>query len=290
MQYQSLRLDQLNFSSTPVRRYRSREAMAQLTASLEATGGPLSPVIVRELGGSEYIVVAGESRVRALMALGRPPDHPVPCLIGEFDDRNALEYALVENYVRSPLTPYEEALTVRTLTERYRLRQRDLAARLGRSEQHLSRLFAIFSLCEELRLALHSREISLAHAQELLPLRNSPALQKQLLGEITTRSLSVKALRTRVRELLGEGGQWLIAPGEVWLTERAKVAIHPAAKGYTVDFSFSTAEEFERILKLLRDRMTGQAAGSAAGELPAGESPADETAGESAAGETKAAE
>jgi ParB family chromosome partitioning protein len=268
MQYQTLRLDQLNFSSTPVRRHRSKEAMAQLTASLEATGGPLSPVIVRELGGSEYIVVAGESRLRALMALGRPPDHPVPCLVGEFDDRSALEYALVENYVRSPLTPYEEALTVRTLTERYRLRQRDLAARLGRSEQHLSRLLAIFSLCEELRLALHRREISLAHAQEFLPLRRSPQLQRQLLAELTARKLSVKALRTRVRELLGEGGQWLIAPGEIWLTERARVAIHPAAKGYTVDFSFSTADEFTQIITLLQRRLAEVPAESLPDEPP----------------------
>ncbi|MCF7949692.1 MAG: ParB/Srx family N-terminal domain-containing protein, partial [Spirochaetia bacterium] len=66
MEYKKVRLDQLNFSSTPVRLYRSEQSMKQLKASLEATDGPIDPVILRSLGGSEYIIVAGESRVKAL--------------------------------------------------------------------------------------------------------------------------------------------------------------------------------------------------------------------------------
>lgn len=100
MKYKKVRLDQLNFSSTPVRLRRSDQYMQQLKISLEATGGPVEPLILRDLSGTEYIIVAGESRAKALSDLGYPPNYRVPALVGEFDDATALEYGLVDNYVR----------------------------------------------------------------------------------------------------------------------------------------------------------------------------------------------
>ena len=257
MKYQNVRLDQLNFSSTPVRLRRSRQYMEQLGTSLEATGGPVEPLILRDLGGSEYIIVAGESRAKALLDLGYPPNYEVPALVGEFDDGTALEYGLVDNYVRAPLSAYEEALVVRSLVEYYGMSQRKIARKLGKTDQHVSRLLSVFELIEEVRRALHEGEITLGHAVELGPLRDAPHSQKQLLSEITERGMSVKATRTRVRELLGEGDEWIIRPGEVWVSSDAKVSIHPSSRGYKVDFSFSTAEEFARIVTVLQNRVSG---------------------------------
>lgn len=96
MKYKKVRLDQLNFSSTPVRLRRSSTYMEQLKSSLRATDGPVDPVILRDSGSSEYIIAAGESRVKALIELGHPSDYKVPALLGDFDDRKALEYGLVE--------------------------------------------------------------------------------------------------------------------------------------------------------------------------------------------------
>ena len=256
MTFKKVRLDQLNFSSTPVRLRRSDQYMRQLKSSLEATGGPAQPLILRDLGGSEYIIVAGESRAKALSELGYPPNYRVPALVGEFDDAAALEYGLVDNYVRAPLSAYEEALVVRSLVEYYEKSQKELAEKLGKSPQHISRLLAVFELVEEVGELLHEGAISLAHAAELVPLKDSPRLQRQLIEEIMERGLNVKATRVRVRELFGDGAGWIIEPGEVWVSKDAKVAVYPSGKGYKVDFSFSTAEEFERIFTVLRNRLS----------------------------------
>jgi ParB family chromosome partitioning protein len=231
--------------------------MQQLKASLKATDGPIDPVILRDIGSSEYIIVAGESRVKALLELGYPPNYKVPALLGDFDDRKALEYGLIDNYVRAPITAYEEALVVRSLVSYYDMSQRDIADKLGKTEQHISRLLSVFDLVEEVQNALHEGRITLGHAVEIHALLDSPKKQRKLLSEITERGLNVKTTRTRVRELLGEGEDWIIRPGEVWVSKEARVSIHPSGKGYKVDFSFATADEFDKIVTVLRNRLNG---------------------------------
>src|SRR6056297_468105 len=167
MEYKKVRLDKLNFTSTPVRLNRSDTYMGQLKSSLHATEGPIDPIIVRDLGGSESVVVAGESRVQALNELGYPPDYELPCLVGQFDDKTALEYGLIENYVRNPLTPYEEALVIRSLVSYYELTQRQVAAKLGKTEQYISHVLSVFNLIDDVKQALHEGKITLGHAREL---------------------------------------------------------------------------------------------------------------------------
>jgi len=46
MKYQKVRLDHLNFSSTPVWMRRSEQYMQQLKKSIEAKEGPVEPLIL----------------------------------------------------------------------------------------------------------------------------------------------------------------------------------------------------------------------------------------------------
>ena len=255
MEYKKVRLDRLSFTSSPVRLNRSDDYMRQLKASLSATDGPIDPIIVRDLGNSHFEIVAGESRVQALSELAYPPDYELPCLVGDFDDKTALEYGLIENYVRNPLSPYEEALVIRSLVHYYKMSQRDVASKLGKSEQHISHILSVFSLIDEVTQALHEGRISLAHARELYALRDSPHNQRLILNEIIRRRLSVKETRTRIRELTGEGKGWIIQPGDIKLSKNAKVSVHPAAKGYKVNFSFTSEEEFEQAISYLQNRL-----------------------------------
>jgi hypothetical protein len=35
--------------------------------------------------------------------------------------------------------------------------------------------------------------------------------------------------------LLGDGSGWIIKPGEVWVSKKAKLAVYPSGKGYKVN-------------------------------------------------------
>ncbi len=85
------------------RRYFDPEKLAQLTQSVKEHG-ILEPLLVRP-SGTSYELIAGERRYRAAQAVGL---QEVPVVIREFDDRQALQVALIENLQRDDLNPVEE--------------------------------------------------------------------------------------------------------------------------------------------------------------------------------------
>ena len=85
------------------RRYFDPEKLAQLTQSVKEHG-ILEPLLVRP-SGSSYELIAGERRYRAAQTVGLTE---VPVVVREFDDRQALQVALIENLQRDDLNPVEE--------------------------------------------------------------------------------------------------------------------------------------------------------------------------------------
>jgi ParB family chromosome partitioning protein len=85
------------------RRYFDPEKLAQLTQSVK-DHGILEPLLVRP-SGTSYELIAGERRYRAAQAVGL---QEVPVVVREFDDRQALLVALIENLQRDDLNPVEE--------------------------------------------------------------------------------------------------------------------------------------------------------------------------------------
>ena len=69
--------------------------------------GVVQPITVRQLGPSEFQLVAGERRFRASKSLQRKT---IPAFIRTANDQESLEMALVENIQREDLDPIEIAL------------------------------------------------------------------------------------------------------------------------------------------------------------------------------------
>jgi ParB family chromosome partitioning protein len=85
------------------RRYFDPDKLAQLTQSVKEHG-ILEPLLVRPLKDG-YELIAGERRYRAAKEVGLAE---VPVVIREFDDRQALQVALIENLQRDDLNPVDE--------------------------------------------------------------------------------------------------------------------------------------------------------------------------------------
>ncbi|MEA5598173.1 ParB/RepB/Spo0J family partition protein [Rivularia sp. UHCC 0363] len=86
------------------RRYFDPDKMAQLVHSVKEHG-ILEPLLVRPLKQDKYELIAGERRLRAAQEAGLTE---VPIVSKQFDDKQALQVALLENLQREDLNPVEE--------------------------------------------------------------------------------------------------------------------------------------------------------------------------------------
>jgi ParB family transcriptional regulator, chromosome partitioning protein len=86
------------------RRSRDPQKFAALVESV-SKHGVIQPLTVRLIGDDKHQIVAGERRWRAAKEAGL---RQVPVVIRELDDRQAYEFALIENLQREDLNPIDE--------------------------------------------------------------------------------------------------------------------------------------------------------------------------------------
>lgn len=120
------------------------EALAELQESIR-TYGILQPLLFREGEGGWLIIVSGERRYQAALALGMSV-LPAICVGGSF-----AEIALVENLQRQDLTCIEEAEALQRLMDEANYTQEQLAAVIGKSRSSVSETLSLMRLPVEIR-------------------------------------------------------------------------------------------------------------------------------------------
>jgi ParB family chromosome partitioning protein len=139
-------------------------ALDALAASI-AEIGVLQPIVVRS-AGDNYVIVAGERRLRAAKQAGLTA---IPAVIREAaDDGTNLTEALVENLQREDLNPLEEAAAFKELLEEYGMTHGTVAAHVGRSRSAVTNTVRLLQLPPKIQAMLVSRELSAGHARALL--------------------------------------------------------------------------------------------------------------------------
>src|SRR6201996_2444150 len=178
------------------------ESMGALAASIREVG-LLQPVLVRQLDGEEdsYELIAGERRWRASRRAGL---QTIPVLVQVADDVASLEQALVENLHRVDLNALEEAAAYQQLIDEFGLTHEQVATRMGKGRATVTNTLRLLQLPAGAQRALAERTISAGHARALLGTPDR-ALQEQLVEQITSEGLTVRA----VEELVRQGGSEL---------------------------------------------------------------------------------
>jgi len=168
----------------------------ELKASI-AEYGVLVPVIVRRQG-EIYELIAGERRWRASAALARTT---IPAIVRTSDDRQTLEYAIVENLQREDLNPLEEAAGFEHLMEEYGFTQEELARRLGKSRPAVANALRLLGLPDRIKAMVAGGRLSAGHGRALL---GAPESLRFSLAERTVKeSLTVRALERLVERSKG---------------------------------------------------------------------------------------
>ncbi|MCW4455873.1 ParB/RepB/Spo0J family partition protein [Flavobacterium sp. MXW15] len=189
-----LPLDQLQPGKYQPRRDMDDTKLAELSESIKAQG-VIQPILVRQLQGDRYEIVAGERRWRASRLAGLDE---VPVVVRELEDRTVIAMALIENIQREDLNPLEEAEALQRLISEFTLTHAEAAQAVGRSRAAVSNLLRLLELPVAIRVLLESRRLEMGHARALLTL--APELASKLAQEAADQGWSVREVEHRAQQ------------------------------------------------------------------------------------------
>lgn len=171
-----------------------RRSLGDLTSMVQSviSNGILEPLVVRPVKSEErehyptgprYILIMGERRHAAATEAGLTT---LPVVVRTDLDSDELEreVMLVENLQRESLSPIDEALAYRELTEQGKQSQRALAQRLGVTQAHISRRLSLLSLVDSLQALIAEGRLGVDVAINNLA-KLPPAEQAEVAGRIT---------------------------------------------------------------------------------------------------------
>jgi ParB family chromosome partitioning protein len=246
------------------RREFDAEELAELEASLRASG-LLQPITVRSAAsGRGYELIAGERRLRAATNLGWTE---IAAAVKEVDDRTLLTLALVENLQRADLNPIEEAEGYRRLIDEFELTQQQVADAVGKERTTVNNLLRLLTLPASVRLMVEQGKLSLGHARPLLALGDERRMA-DLARSTVQEGLSVREIERRVMDQVPErrrprrkatsGGvrqhtkeaRQLEDQLRRHLQTDVRISLTAAEQG-TITVSFYSGEDLERILDLV---------------------------------------
>ena len=162
------------------RRVMGEDELRELAESIRAQG-LIQPVIVRELGLSDYELIAGERRWRACQLAGLTE---IPAVIKAVNDEAALAMGIIENIQRADLNPVEEAQGYKRLVDEFGLTHENLAQAVGKSRSAISNSLRLLSLPEQIQQHINQGLLEMGHARALITL---PVLAQLQLAEAAIR-------------------------------------------------------------------------------------------------------
>ena len=240
------------------RRVMGEDELRELAESIRAQG-LIQPVIVRELGLSDYELIAGERRWRACQLAGLSE---IPAVIKAVNDEAALAMGIIENIQRADLNPVEEAQGYKRLVDEFGLTHENLAQAVGKSRSAISNSLRLLSLPEQIQQHINQGLLEMGHARALITL---PVLAQLQLAEAAIREAwSVREMERQAQAwqqnapLSAQKASKAVDADVLRLQEAiadklglaVKIQANQQQKGKLV-LHFNNAEEFQQMLNAL---------------------------------------
>ena len=162
-----LKIDEIEPNRLQPRKNFDEDALQELSESIKQYG-LIQPIVVKKQE-KYYEIVAGERRWRAARIAGLKE---VPVIVKEYDDRESMEIAIVENLQREDLNPIEEAQAYRCLIEEFGLKQDEAAKKVSKSRTAVTNAMRLLKLDERVQQMVIDDMISGGHARTLLAVEN----------------------------------------------------------------------------------------------------------------------
>lgn len=240
-------------NTTQARKTFKEESIDELANSIK-NYGVLQPIIV-ESKGKYYRIIAGERRWRAAKKAGLDT---IPCLIRDEDEQKNKEISLIENIQRENLNPIEKALGYKELIDNYNLKQQELADRLGISRSYVANTLRILNLDKRvIELALEGK-LTEGHCKTLMAI-SDPNKQYAMALKIVESDGTVGDVERMVKnekKLPKRDKKYIAACRDIEDSFQrffgTKVKLNAGPRSGKIIIQYSTNDELERILELVR--------------------------------------
>ncbi|MGE0294914.1 MAG: ParB/RepB/Spo0J family partition protein [Hyphomonadaceae bacterium] len=222
--------------------------LAELARSIRKNG-VIQPIVVRKKG-KRYSLVAGERRLRASKLADQVT---IPSVIRTIDEQAyAIELQLIENIQKEQVPYMEEAYGFARLREAGILDVKEIAERIGKSDQYIYVALQLTRMADDARRIAEHGWISKGVAWEIAKLKD-PDQQNQAANDLartkSDKMISVSGAKKYIETTFGDGKRRL---------KKERVAKFGRGSQYIANWkkylvSF-TADEFERFKQIVRGR------------------------------------
>lgn len=232
----------------------NQEALEELSESIKEYG-VIQPIVVSKEDGY-YAIVAGERRWRAakLAGLGE-----IPAIIRESDEQTNREISLIENIQREDLNPYEKALGIRSLMDKYGMTQEEVSKKIGKSRSSVSNTVRVLYLTPDVLELVKQGKLSEGHCKALAGI-SDPKRQYEAAIRMIEKGESVRQAESKNRITKREKK---LDPKYKYLYEDiedkfqgffgTKVKLDQGKRKGKIIIEYHNNEDLERMLNLIKE-------------------------------------
>ncbi|MBK5253142.1 MAG: ParB/RepB/Spo0J family partition protein [Peptostreptococcaceae bacterium] len=248
-------INDIRANATQPRLHFDEKKLDELASSIK-DNGVIQPLVLRNTQKG-YEIVAGERRWRASRKAGLKK---VPCIVRDFDDKQNMLVAIIENMQREDLNPIEEALGLKKMLKKYNLTQEQVSDSVGKSRPYIANSLRLLKLPDKIQNHIASNEISAAHGRSIAGLTDED-LQLELCDRIIKKGLSVRETEkilankkniTNVKKDKVKSSEILSVEDELKVKLGTKVLINDNGKSGKIELQYYSIEELNRLIDLLR--------------------------------------
>ena len=232
----------------------NQESLEELSESIK-TYGIIQPIVVSKEDGY-YAIIAGERRWRAAKLAGL---EEVPAIIRESDEQTNREISLIENIQREDLNPYEKALGIRSLMDKYGMTQEEVSKKIGKSRSSVSNTVRILYLTPDVLELVKQGKLTEGHCKALAGI-SDPKLQYEAAVRMIEKGESVRQAESKNRITKREKK---LDPQYKYLYEDiedrfqgffgTKVKLDQGKRKGRIIIEYHNNEDLERMLNLIKE-------------------------------------
>ena len=232
----------------------NQDALEELSESIKEYG-VIQPIVVSKEDGY-YAIIAGERRWRAAKLAGLTE---IPAIIRDSDEQTNREISLIENIQREDLNPYEKALGIRSLMDKYGMTQEEVSKKIGKSRSSVSNTVRVLYLTPDVLELVKQGKLTEGHCKALAGI-SDPKRQYEAAIRMIEKGESVRQAESKNRITKREKK---LDPKYKYLYEDiedkfqgffgTKVKLDQGKRKGKIIIEYHNNEDLERMLNLIKE-------------------------------------